>query len=220
MASYVAMFYILLFSIATIIATATTPLVIWLYKHFGWDQPAENKLQKFKNTHLGNIPRGGGIVVFLAIALTLTLFVPLDTRLIAILISCTILAIVGFLDDIYDLNPFLRLGTNILVALIIIGAGIGIDFVTNPFADGVIYFDFITIPIEIGVFHLDLSVVAATLALVFIVAMINIVNWSKGVDGQMPGVVALSTIFIGVLSLRFNDPAQSGITSLSFIATG
>ena len=32
----------------------------------------------------------------------------------------------------------------------------------------------------------------------------NMLNWSKGVDGQMPGIVAISAIIIGILSLRFS----------------
>ena len=28
-------------------------------------------------------------------------------------------------------------------------------------------------------------------------------NWSKGVDGQMPGVVAISALVIGILSMRY-----------------
>ncbi len=31
----------------------------------------------------------------------------------------------------------------------------------------------------------------------------NMLNWSKGVDGQMPGTVAIAAIVIGILSLRF-----------------
>jgi UDP-GlcNAc:undecaprenyl-phosphate GlcNAc-1-phosphate transferase len=58
------------------------------------------------------------------------------------------------------------------------------------------------------------------LTVLFMVAMINIVNWSKGVDGQMPGVAGVAMLFIGALSLRFADPAQLGVSALSFITAG
>jgi UDP-GlcNAc:undecaprenyl-phosphate GlcNAc-1-phosphate transferase len=47
-------------------------------------------------------------------------------------------------------------------------------------------------------------------------------NWSKGVDGQMPGIVAISAIIIGVLSLRFSPLDQTSATAatLSFIIAG
>lgn len=47
-------------------------------------------------------------------------------------------------------------------------------------------------------------------------------NWSKGVDGQMPGIVAISAIVIGALSLRFPIIDQQNLISakLSFIIAG
>jgi UDP-GlcNAc:undecaprenyl-phosphate/decaprenyl-phosphate GlcNAc-1-phosphate transferase len=50
----------------------------------------------------------------------------------------------------------------------------------------------------------------------------NMLNWSKGVDGQMPGIVAISAIAIGILSLRFEVLDQVSIMNakLSFIIAG
>jgi UDP-GlcNAc:undecaprenyl-phosphate GlcNAc-1-phosphate transferase len=47
-------------------------------------------------------------------------------------------------------------------------------------------------------------------------------NWSKGVDGQMPGIVAISAFIIGLLSLRFpiSDTQTFVAANLSFIITG
>ena len=44
-------------------------------------------------------------------------------------------------------------------------------------------------------------------------------NWSKGVDGQMPGIVAISSIFIGILSLKLTNPNSIDAT-LAFIIAG
>ena len=50
----------------------------------------------------------------------------------------------------------------------------------------------------------------------------NMLNWSKGVDGQMPGIVAISAIVIGILSLRFSplDATNTMVATLSFIIAG
>src|SRR3990167_6132001 len=50
----------------------------------------------------------------------------------------------------------------------------------------------------------------------------NMLNWSKGVDGQMPGIVAISAVVIGLLSLRLAGSDHSGQISviLSFIIAG
>ena len=50
----------------------------------------------------------------------------------------------------------------------------------------------------------------------------NMLNWSKGVDGQMPGIVAISAIVIGILSLKLNPAGHGGFidAQLSFIIAG
>jgi len=51
--------------------------------------------------------------------------------------------------------------------------------------------------------------------------MSNIVNWSKGLDGQMPGFVAIAAVFMGLFSLRFSsDITQWEVTSLAAITAG
>ena len=63
-------------------------------------------------------------------------------------------------------------------------------------------------------------------AIFWIVWCMNMVNWSKGVDGQMPGFVAISAFVLGLLSFRFltaGDPRQwttavlAGITAGAFL---
>jgi UDP-GlcNAc:undecaprenyl-phosphate GlcNAc-1-phosphate transferase len=50
----------------------------------------------------------------------------------------------------------------------------------------------------------------------------NMVNWSKGVDGQMPGFVGISAIVLGLLSFRFTmiDLQQWIVATLAFITAG
>jgi UDP-GlcNAc:undecaprenyl-phosphate GlcNAc-1-phosphate transferase len=58
-------------------------------------------------------------------------------------------------------------------------------------------------------------------ALAWIVWNMTIVNWSKGVDGQMPGFVGIAALIIAALSLRFSsDPAQMSVTMLALIVSG
>ena len=49
----------------------------------------------------------------------------------------------------------------------------------------------------------------------------NIVGWSSGVDGQLPGFVAISAIFIGLLGLRYStDTTQWPVIVLSLSVAG
>ncbi len=196
----------LYFSLSFITATLITPLIISLYRHFGWDKSHHNRIQKFKDTHQKNVPRGGGLVIFFSLILVLALVHNWSPEIQAIIIGVSLLTLVGFLDDLFDLSPFLRLLVNLAVAVIIIKSGIQINFVTNPFGEGVIEFN-----------HWWLT---GGLTLFYLIFLTNITNWAKGIDGQMPGMVVLAAIFIGFLSLRLTNQEINQTTMMSFITAG
>ncbi len=210
----------LAFFISFFIALIAAPLIIRLYLRFRWvDDPKQ--APHAKKTHSIPIPRGGGIVVFIAILLSSVLFLTFDSYLIAILVGAAILALVGIVDDIYDINPYIRIGTGLLAALVVIGAGIGIAYVTNPFGEGVIHLNQPQISLFIFGKLRNIWLLSDLFALVFILWNMNSINWAKGVDGQLPGFVTASSIVIALLSLRFqDDPTQFNTTLLSLIVAG
>ncbi len=203
-----------------LIAFFLTPIIIKWYKKHNWlDDPKHN--QHVKTTHANAVPRGGGLVIFLSVFLACLIFLQFDKYLIAILSAAFILTVVGFLDDLYNLNPFLRFGVNILAALIVISAGIGIAYVTNPFGTGVIHLNQPQIAINLfGKTH-TIWVLADIFALIFIIWNMNAINWAKGFDGQLPSFVGAALIFIGLLSEKFiDDPTSFHTGQLSFIVAG
>jgi len=159
------------------------------------------------------VPRAGGLPVFIGIVATILIFTPFEKYTIGILAGLTILLVVGLLDDRYQrLSPYLRLLTQFLAAGIAVAAGIGIAFITNPLG---------------GIIHLDTSsqmiLLADFFAVIWIVWVMNMMNWSKGVDGQMPGIITVAAIVLGLLSLKLNvshDPTQVNLAKLSFITAG
>lgn len=208
------------FIFATISSFLLTPLVIKLYRKFNWiDDPLTNR--QVKTTHTQPVPRGGGIVIFLTILLVSLLTLQIDKYLIGILIGALLLTIIGFLDDVIDLHPIPRMFTGLLASLIVVGSGIGIAYITNPFGPGVIHLDQPQLAFTLfGQTH-TIWILADIFALFFIIWNMNIVNWSKGLDGQLPGFVSIALIFIGLLSYRFiDDPTQFNTSHLSFIVSG
>jgi UDP-GlcNAc:undecaprenyl-phosphate/decaprenyl-phosphate GlcNAc-1-phosphate transferase len=208
--------WLIAFSVAALVA----PLVIRLYRRLGWvDDP---NLQHFpKTTHLLPVPRGGGLVVAAGIAAAGVLFLGQTNRLWGVMLGALILLVSGTLDDHYDINPYVRYVLNIIAALCVVISGIGIDFVTNPFGQGVLRLDvwqwqwsWFGLPITI-------SLLADTFAILWIVWNMNAVNWSKGVDGQLPSFVTIAAFFIALLSLRFRaDQTQGVVTNLALAVSG
>lgn len=206
--------------VAFLLSLTITPLVSKWYVQNKWlDDPKQKK--HVKKLHTRPVPRGGGIALFLAILLPSLLFLNFDKYLLAILIGALILTVVGWLDDIRDIHPLIRLGSNFLVATIVVGSGIGIAYISNPFGEGVIHLN--QPQLEFFFFNSvrTIWILADILAVLFIIWNMNSVNWSSGLDGQMPGFTAIAAVFIGLLSTRFvDDPTQFNTLHLCFIVAG
>lgn len=211
--------HFLIFLSSFIITVVLTPISIFFIRKLKiLDDPEKHKHPGI--IHTKPIPRGGGIPYFLGIFITSLMFIPFTKITIAIFIAAFIALIIGVIDDKFDISPYLRFLTNIIVALIIIGSGIGIGFITNPFG-GILKLDSLRFAFDLLGNH-SIIFISDFIALVWIIWVMNMLNWSKGVDGQMPGIVAISSFVIGILSLRFPISDQNTLISanLSFMITG
>lgn len=197
----------------------TTPIAIIFIKKFGLlDDPRIHKHPAI--IHTKPIPRGGGIPMFLGVVIASFMFLPITQITIALFVASLLAVIVGVLDDKFDISRYIRLLTNFLCAAIIVTNGITIPFITNPLG-GIIHLDTIYLDALIPWIGLHVSP-SHILAVIWIVWVMNMLNWSKGVDGQMPGIVAISALIIGILSLQTaSSDTHSTVTArLSFIIAG
>lgn len=198
--------------IAFLITAVITPISLGLIKKMGLlDDPKTHRHPGI--IHKKIIPRGGGIPLFIGIVLAGIFFLPLTKTVVALFAAGLIALLIGVADDKYDISPYIRFVGNIVVALIVVKSGITIPFITNPFG-GILYLNSIILPFSIALSDI--------IAMLWIIWVMNMLNWSKGVDGQMPGIVAISAITIGLLSLRFaeSDSFSKISLDLSFIIAG
>lgn len=205
--------------IAFLVCFLAAPQVIKMANRFGLiDDP--QKRPHPAHTHKNVVPRAGGLAIYLGLVVSCLLFLPLNKILFGILGGISIVVLVGLIDDYKDISPYFRFLTNIAAAAIVVGAGVGIPYINNPFG-GLVRLDTLRLTFNFFGTH-SLLVWADLFALLWIVWCMNMVNWSKGVDGQMPGFVAISAIILGFLSLRFSrhDLSQQTVTVLSFITAG
>ena len=206
--------------IALIISVIVTPLTIRFFVSRKWiEDPYQKNLKTHNATALAPVPRGGGIPIIVAIIITCLVLLPFDKHLVGILLAGVLTVIIGLWDDIKDISPKIRLFTNLLAALIVVASGIGIASISSPFG-GVI--DLSPIQLHFNFFgpH-SLWIVADLIALFWIVACMNIVGWSAGIEGQLPGFVSVSAFFIGLLATRFgSDQGQLPVLILAGAVCG
>lgn len=214
--AFIAVFPFLIACIATIVFT---PISLLFIKKWGlFDDPAKHKHPGI--IHTKPIPRGGGIPLFIGVVTAGIFFIPLTKITIALLLASFLALFIGVLDDKFDVSPYIRFLINILTAAIVVGSGVGILFITNPLG-GILHLDSFRWIIPLFGYSF-LFRISDVFAVIWIVWVMNMLNWSKGVDGQMPGIVAISSLVIGILSLRFTTTEQLTTTTatLSFIISG
>jgi UDP-GlcNAc:undecaprenyl-phosphate GlcNAc-1-phosphate transferase len=208
------------FVIAAIVSFLTTLIVVPPVIRFAkkvnlMDDPKTHKHPAV--IHKKPIPRAGGLAVYVGIVVASLIFVPFDRFTITVLLGGLAVVLTGLLDDKFDLSPYIRFGANITAAAVaVIVGGVSIPFITNPFG-GILHFTDFSFQIIGYGFH-----IGDLLAIVWIVWVMNMLNWSKGVDGQMPGIAAISAFVIGIASLRFLSVEQTSFATsmISFIVGG
>ncbi len=206
--------------VSFIVSFVVTYIVIKLAGRLGIvDDPKRNK--DLKVIHTYPTPRGGGLPIFIALLVSSLIFLPVDKHLTGILIGATILAIMGFLDDKYNLNPYLRLGLGFIAAAMPIAFGIGISFVSNPLG-GIIDLSHPQINFVLFGSSHSIWLLSDIFALFWITFLMNIVNMgAKGVDGQLSGVTIMAGITIALIAFKFSgDASQWPIIVLAAITTG
>jgi UDP-GlcNAc:undecaprenyl-phosphate GlcNAc-1-phosphate transferase len=209
----------LIFFISALISYLLTIPTIFLAKKINLVTDSKKRFHP-AHTHQGIIPRGGGLPIYLSILFSSIIFLPINKILFGILFASFILIIIGLLDDAFDLSPYLRFFANLFIAGLVIAFGLGIPYISNPLG-GVIRLDFWQIPVNFFGSHV-IWVVADLLAIIWLTWTTNMINWSKGIDGQLPGFVTITAIFLGLLSQRFtaHDINIQAVTYLSFIVAG
>ena len=206
--------------ISFLVSLVSTPLVRRFFISHHWlEDPLEKQKKTSNDTATSIIPRGGGIAIFFSVLLTALFFLPAEKHLIGIFLASLLTVIVGVWDDIKDISPKTRLFTNLLAALIVVGSGIGIAYISNPFG-GIINLSAFQFNFTFLGNH-SVWIISDILAILWIVGCMNVVGWSAGVEGQLPGFVSVTAIFIGILAFRFaGDQTQLPVILLSGAVAG
>jgi UDP-GlcNAc:undecaprenyl-phosphate GlcNAc-1-phosphate transferase len=131
------------------------------------------------------IPRLGGLAIFLGILVPALAFLDLSGESRGVLLGAAIATVVGAVDDFRGLSPPVKLAGQVLAAAMPPAFGVWIDHFTFP---------------VLGVVDLP-AAVGVPLSMLFIVAVMNMVNFLDGLDGLAAGVCAIAGTTYAVLAL-------------------
>ena len=210
---------VLPFFLALLVSLTVSPLTILFFRKRGWVIDPKKDPHP-AHIHKEPVPKGGGIPIFVAITVTVLLLLKPDSHLMAIGIAGMVTLIVGVIDDIKGSSPYPRLISNFLVTAIIVASGIGISYISNPLG-GVIDLSWPRLGFELWGKHHEVWLLADLFALLWIPSLMNAINWSSGVDGQISGVISIAAAVLGLISLSFSaDITQWPVATLAFATAG
>ncbi len=173
------------FVLALALTAVVTPLVARLARRVGALDPVQERGLASEPT-----PLLGGLAILAGVLVAGSLLLPATTEMRGILIAALLITIVGLLDDLIDLPPQLKLLGQVAAGLICVLSGVRVDDFTFPFVGRV-----------------DLGDLGGPLTLIGLVLVMNVVNFSDGVDGLAAGVCAISAVGFAVIAFDLGEDA-------------
>ncbi len=182
---------VLTFLIAATVTWRFTPTVRRFALKAGWaDAPGGRR------RHQGPLPNAGGLAVYAGVVLALitafllrpTLLDDVLVKILSILLGGSLLVLVGFIDDQFELTPRFRLVAQTVAALVLYAAGVRIEAAFSY-------------PID--------PVLSLLLTLFWVVGITNAMNLIDGVDGLAGGVAFIAAMGLLAASAQFESRAAA-----------
>lgn len=216
--------------VAGIAAAATAFFLTPVAMRFARATGAMDEPDSGRRIHIRPIPRAGGLAVaasFLGVGLTaLYLNAEFDffrtfafrvqrEELAALFIGAALATVFGYVDDRWQIQARWQFGLQVVLAVVAIAGGVLITAIANPF-------DFLlgdgpgNSTLRFG--HLDLVVYIVTG--LWVVGMINSINFIDGLDGLSTGVALIAAVTLGVLSLSTGTAYAPTVALLCAVLAG
>jgi len=202
---------VLSFLVATAVAAVATPLAARLARRLGAvDHPRERGLAERPT------PLLGGLAILAAVLVAGWIWLPPKillhhvhggppgpagvVHMWAVIAGACLITLIGAIDDVRELPPLVKLVGQIAAALIAVEGGAVVTAVNLPFVHQ------LTFPNAGGV-----------LTVIWLVALMNVVNFSDGVDGLAAGLCAIDGVAFAIIAA---DLGVNGAPVLAAITAG
>jgi UDP-GlcNAc:undecaprenyl-phosphate GlcNAc-1-phosphate transferase len=201
---------VLSFAAATVVAAVLTPVAARLARRVGAvDLPRERGLSVRETPLLGGLAILAGVLVASVIWLPATITLPRavgqagsggTVHTWGVVAGACLIALVGAIDDTRPLRPGVKLAGQIAAAVIAVEAGAVVTDVTVPFLG-----------------PLQFPNTGGVLTVIWLVGLMNVVNFSDGVDGLAAGVCTIDGVAFAVIAY---DLGVHGATVLAALTAG
>ncbi len=199
-------FQILAFLVALVLSFLLTPRVRTLATRLNVVAHSGGR-----RIHGRPMPLWGGLAIYVGFAVGVVLVshigarwnpdLQLDVRVLGILISGAIVATIGMIDDLKELSAGIQALAILAAAIVLMGFGVKIEFLSSPFGEGMIWLSWLGAPVTIC----------------WIFGLTKTVDLMDGLDGLAAGIGAIAA---GCLAVIAYTTAQPGVALMAAALSG
>lgn len=200
------MHYLLLLAVAFIASAASIFIVLRLSQHFGLYDTVDAR-----KVHTGNIPRLGGVGMFVGFLIGLLIFALdqsvdnfLGMRIWNLIVSCALIFVMGVWDDMKAWRARYKLFIQILASLLVISAGFTFHKISFP---------------SLGI-NWEMGVLRFPITFCWIIGVTNALNLIDGIDGLAGSVAAMSSLIFAFFFAQTGDTGAMFICILLAVSIG
>ncbi len=181
------------FVVAAAIVFIVTPTVGSIARFVGaMDEPNSRKI------HEDPTPRLGGLAIFFGFIIPALLFLELTDQMKGVLVGASIITLFGAVDDFRGTSPLVKFTGQFIAAGCLVYYGLHIDYFTLPY---------------VGTINLS-PAVAIPLTLIWVVVLINIVNFIDGMDGLAAGVCTIAAGTFAIIAISLGRPGAGILAAI------
>lgn len=192
-----------------VVSLLLTPVIGSIARRFNILNDTEegkmNKLNKYENSkrriNPNQVPLLGGLAVMLPLLILIIVVFGLNSSTLPLIISLSILTIIGVLDDYYNLPATVQFSFQFIASLIVAASLVDLTIVKIPF-DGTIDLEWTRLFFENKLIPISLVLPGDLFLILWFMIAINAVKWMGGVDALMESNLALAFLMIFVIATR------------------
>jgi UDP-GlcNAc:undecaprenyl-phosphate GlcNAc-1-phosphate transferase len=143
-----------------------------------------------RKSHSVITPKSGGVGIVAAFLLGVLLLYRYgqvsrlsEARFLGVIGAAVLMAVVSFIDDLFDVSFLIKLGAQFIAASVAVFAGLSVHVLALPYQGSI-----------------DLGVFAIPLTLIFILFVTNAMNFIDGLNGLAAGVTLIACLFLAGLA--------------------
>ena len=184
------------FLLPMIIAVVLVPVVKYAGYRLGI-YAVENQ----RTVHHGKIVSIGGVAIFLAFIITMSILFIADKTINSIIIGGMIIFFTGLVDDMIDLSPKIKLLMQSIAAIVAMSVG-------------GIYIEVLNLPFGIAI---NTGLLSLIVTFLWIVGVTNAINLIDGLDGLSSGISIIVLVTVSIIAFMMN---RVDITFIALVLAG